>query len=189
MRPLMPRNAIQVILNEHGQLSAVIGGMLRFVERIEDGKQVPGVMVLRAMLYYIREYPEQVHHPKEDRYLFPPLSGRSPELDAVIGKLESQHAEDEKLVRALEDALTRYELKGEPAFPALRDLVRAFADFYLEHMRLEEEVVLPAARRLLSTADWEKIDAGFGANRDPFEGSELEDDLERLFEVIVNILP
>ena len=32
MRPLMPRNAIQVILNEHGQLSAVIGGMLRFVE-------------------------------------------------------------------------------------------------------------------------------------------------------------
>ncbi len=189
MRPLLHRNAIQVILSEHGQLSAVIGGMLRFVERIEDGEQVPGLMVLRAMLYYIREYPEQVHHPKEDCYLFPPLSGRSRELDAVIGKLQFQHAEDEKLVRAVEDALTRYELKGEPAFPALRDRVRAFADFYFEHMRLEEQLVLPAAQRLLSKADWEKIDAGFGANRDPFEGNELEDDLERLFEMIVEILP
>ncbi len=189
MRSLVPRNAIQVILNEHAQLSAVIGGMLRFVERIEGRERVPGIMVLRAMLYYIREYPEQVHHPKEDYYLFAPLSGRSSELDAVLGTLKSQHAEDEKLVRALEDALTRYELKGEPAFPELRDRVRAFADFYFGHMRLEEEVVLPAAQRLLSKADWEKIDAGFGANRDPFEGSELEDDLECLFEMIVEILP
>ncbi|PTB19024.1 hemerythrin [Trinickia symbiotica] len=189
MQAIMPRNATQVILNEHGQLSAVIGGMLRFVERVEGGEQVPGIMVLRAMLYYIREYPEQVHHPKEDCYLFPPLSGRSSELDAVIGKLRSQHAEDERLVRALEDALTRYELKGEPAFAELRDLVRAFAEFYFEHMRLEEEVVLPAARRLLTNAEWERIDTGFGTNRDPFEGTELEDDLERLFEMIVKILP
>jgi hemerythrin-like domain-containing protein len=189
MRPVVPRNAIQVILNEHGQLSAVIGGMLRFVDQVEHGDNVPGLMVLRAMLYYIREYPEQIHHPKEDLYLFPPLSGRSLELDAVIAKLESQHAEDERLVRALEDALTRYELKGESAFPALRDLVRSFADFYFEHMRLEEQVILPAARRLLTKDDWEQIDAGFGANRDPFEGSELEDDLGQLFEMIVKILP
>lgn len=189
MRPIVPHNAVQVILNEHGQLSAIIGGMLRFVERIEDGKQIPGLVVLRAMLYYIREYPEQVHHPKEDRYLFPPLSGRSLELDAVIDKLKSEHAEDERLVRTLEDALTRYELKGEPVFPLLRDCVRAFADFHFNHMRLEEEVILPAAQRLLSKAEWEEIDAGFGTNRDPFDGCELEEDLDRLFEMIVETLP
>lgn len=189
MRALVHRNAVEIILSEHVQLSAVIDGMLSFVERIEHGKQVPGLMVLRAMLYYIREYPEQVHHPKEDSYLFPPLFGRSPELDAVIGKLKSQHAQDEKIVRALEDALTRYELRGGPAFPALRDLVRQYADFYREHMHLEEDIILPAARRLLSEKEWETINAGFGANRDPFEGSELEDDLERLFEMIVEILP
>jgi hemerythrin-like domain-containing protein len=36
------------------------------------------------MLYYIREYPEQVHHPKEDRYLFARLRDRTGELDEVL---------------------------------------------------------------------------------------------------------
>ncbi|WP_240975340.1 hypothetical protein [Paraburkholderia aromaticivorans] len=31
------------------------------------------------MLYYIREYPQQVHHPKEDRYLSTPLRDRTDE--------------------------------------------------------------------------------------------------------------
>jgi hemerythrin-like domain-containing protein len=67
---LAPRGAIHVIFKEHEQLSAVIAGMLRFVRLLETGGKTPGLMVFRAMLYYIREYPEQVHHPKEDNYLF-----------------------------------------------------------------------------------------------------------------------
>lgn len=107
--------AITVILREHEQLSAVIDGMRRYVHLLAAAKPVPGLMVLRAMLYYIREYPAQVHHPKEERYLFAPLRDATSELDGVLDELETQHARGDGMLTNLEHALTRYELKGAPA--------------------------------------------------------------------------
>lgn len=189
MQPLGPRSAIQVILNEHRQLSAIIEGMLRFTHLLETGSGAPGLMVFRAMLYYIREYPEQVHHPKEDRYLFARLRARTDNFDDVLAELEAQHAEGEARVRDLEHALTRYELKGESAFPELRARVQEYSEFYWKHRSLEEELILPAARRLLTKGDWTEIDAVFGVNRDPFDGVKPEEDLGKLFSMIVKTIP
>lgn len=183
------RNAVRLILDEHKQLSAVIHGMLGFVRLIDKGEKAPGLMVFRAMLYYIREYPEQVHHPKEDQYLFARLRDRTSKLDETLAELESQHTQGEALVRELEHALTRYELEGNSAFRAFRDLVEKYAKFYFSHMRLEEEVILPAARRLLTSEDWTMVDAAFAGNRDPFAGADLKGGLEKLFLLIVNIIP
>jgi hemerythrin-like domain-containing protein len=189
MQRPVARRAIQIIIREHQQLSAVVNGMMQFVDSLDTGAHRPGPMVLRAMLYFIREYPEQVHHPKEDKYLFMRLRLRTNEVDDVIDELEAQHAQGDERVRNLERALTRYELAGDSAVPALRKLVEEYAAFYGNHRRLEEEVVLPAALRFLTTADWIELDEAFGANRDPFNSSELEDDLDHLYSMIVSTIP
>jgi len=189
MSSLKPRGAITVILQEHERLSAVIDGMQRFAHLLEAGKPVPGLMVFRAMLFYIREYPEQVHHPKEERYLFAPLRDATSEFDSVLDELETQHARGDGMLTNLDHALTRYELKGAPALPALVALVDAYADFYSAHRRMEERVILPAARSLLTDEDWAELDLAFRANRDPFDGVKLEDDLGKLFSMIVNAIP
>src|ERR1700688_1614266 len=93
------RNAVCIIQDEHEQLSAVTHGMLYFVRLIDKGEKAPGLMVFRAMLRYIREYPEQVHHPNEDQYLFARLRDRTNELDETLAELESQHAQGEALVQ------------------------------------------------------------------------------------------
>jgi hemerythrin-like domain-containing protein len=186
MQSPITRRAVQTIVREHQQLSAVVNGMTRFVDSLSEGAHAPEPMVLRAMLYYIREYPEQVHHPKEDKYLFERLRARTDELDDVIDELETQHVEGEARVRDLERALTRYELTGYSAAPALRALVHEYAMFYSHHRRLEEEVILPAALRFLTAADWMELDEAFGANRDPFSGSEIEGEMDRLYSLIVN---
>ncbi len=126
----------------------VIGGMQRFVHLLVAGAPVPGLMVFRAMLYYIREYPQQVHHPKEDRYLFRPLRDRTDEFDSVLDELESQHDRGDLKLRNLEHALTRYELKGAPALHTLGALTDDYAEFYADHRCLEETLILPAAKRL-----------------------------------------
>lgn len=184
-----PRSAITVILREHEQLSTVIEGMRRFVRLLAAGAPVPGLMVFRAMLYYIREYPQRVHHPKEDRYLFTPLRDRTDEFDYVLAELESQHARGDAKLINIEHALTRYELKGAPALRELRATVDEYAEFYADHRCMEETLILPAARRLLTKEDWAEADAAFGANRDPFDGVKLEDDLGKLFSMIVNTIP
>ncbi|MGT0196531.1 hemerythrin domain-containing protein [Burkholderia pyrrocinia] len=184
-----PRRAIAIIFREHEQLSTVIDGMRRFVHLLTTGKPAPGLMVFRAMLYYIREYPEKVHHPKEERYLFAPLRDKTNEFDSVIDELESQHALGELKLMNLEHALMRYELKGAPALRALQAKVDEYAEYYADHRCMEETLILPAAGRLLTAEDWAETDAAFGANRDPFDGSELEADLDKLFSMIVNTIP
>ncbi|WP_431825039.1 hemerythrin domain-containing protein [Burkholderia sp. F1] len=189
MRAPQPRSAVQVILREHRQLSTVIAGMQRFVERLAGGATMPGLMVFRAMLYYIREYPERIHHPNEDRYLFARLRRRTQALDEVIDDLEAQHAQGEALLRNIEQELTRCEQVGESAFAQLRAMVDDYAAFYRKHMRVEEEVILPAARQWLTVEDWIELDDAFGANRDPFEGEKLDEDFERLYALIVQVIP
>ncbi|WP_096475618.1 hemerythrin domain-containing protein [Burkholderia stabilis] len=189
MSSLKPHGAIAVILREHERLSAVIEGMQRFAHLLAAGKPVPGLMVFRAMLFYIREYPEQVHHPKEKHYLFAPLREATSEFDSVLDELESQHARGDGMLTDLDHALTRYELKGAPALPALVALVDAYAEFYSAHRRMEEMLILPAARVQLNDEDWAELDIAFGANRDPFDGVKLEDDLGKLFSMIVNAIP
>lgn len=42
-----------------------------------------------------------------------------------------------------------------------------YVKFYLEHMRLEETLILPAAERCLSGNESSELDEAFASNRDP----------------------
>ncbi|WP_321948230.1 hemerythrin domain-containing protein [Paraburkholderia sp. J10-1] len=189
MEPATRRSAIQVILSEHRRLRSVVNGMLRVIDRIASNADSSGPILIRAMLYYIHEFPEQIHHPKEECYLLARLRERTDELDATIEELGHQHEEGEQRIQALERALTRFELEGASALSALRSDVTAYADFYAKHQQLEETIILPRAQRYLTVADWVEIDEAFGANRDPFESLECEDNLDDLYALIVQTMP
>jgi len=189
MKNPVSSNAVRIIHEEHQCLAAVIKAMRHFARLIAEGGKAPDLKVFRAMLLYISEYPEKIHHPKEDAYLFVPLRRRTAEAGDAIAKLEAQHAQGERMVRELEHALTRYELLGAGAFQAFHELVERYAGFYFEHMKLEEEVILPLARRVLTKEDWAEADKAFAANRDPLSGVAGMDDFDRLFRLIVTITP
>lgn len=180
---------IRIIREEHSRLGAVIHGMLVLIRQLKDAAGPPDLKPLRAMMFYISEYPEQQHHPKEDSLLFEPLRRHGGELGATLDELEEQHHQGEALVHQMEHLLIRYEFLGQPAYPALLDAMTRYADFYFRHMRVEEEIVLPAAQRLLTPQEWAVTDSEFAANRDPLEGSRPGDDFGKLFSLIVNIAP
>ena len=48
--------------------------------------------------------------------------------------------------------------------------VKRYLSFYMEHMLLEEAVILPAAQRVLDEQDWAEPDAAFATNCDPLTG-------------------
>jgi len=188
MQTAAARNAVHVIVREHQQLSMVITGMQRLVKLLGAGEDVHGPIMFRSMLFYLGEYPEKLHHPKEERHLFARLRHDDNELDKTIDELEEQHALGKVQLRNIEHAFTRYELLGESALPELRRMVEAYAAFSADHRRLEEEVILPAARQRLTEEDWKELDDAFGTNRDPFAGVKDEADLGRLFAMIVRAI-
>ena len=104
--------------------------------------------VLRAMLFYIDEFPERLHHPKESELLFPRVVRAAPSVMATVERLESDHMNGEKAVRELQHLLLAWELLGEPRRPAFVVQCKGYVKFYLEHMRLEETVILPEAEKI-----------------------------------------
>lgn len=181
--------ALSVLREEHERLAAVLHGMLYFVRSIEQGGTPPDFKVFRAMLLYIAEVPERVHHPKEDQHLFALLRKRTSTLDEVLDMLEIQHARGERLARQLEHALTRYELLGAPAFEPFRRAAEEYVGFYLRHVGLEEEEIFPAAERLLSKEDWSDVNEAFEENESALAEKLGEREYERLFSTIVRITP
>jgi hemerythrin-like domain-containing protein len=108
----------------------------------------------------------------------------------MIAQLDKEHARGESAVRELQYLLLAWELMGDSRRTAFDTAAKAYRAFYLEHMRLEETVVLPAAQKVLSAADWVELDAAFGTNCDPLTGKYPRDPAyDRLFSRIVSQAP
>ena len=167
----MTRPAFQIIRDEHGAVAAVLRSMLQMLERGPEDEPMRFFDVVRAMLFYIDEFPERRHHPKESELLFPKIARVAPELAPVIEQLERDHHQGEHRVRELQHLLLAWELLGEPRRDAFASRLREYAAFYLDHMRTEETQLLTASDAL-AREDWAELDAAFGANRDPLAGLE-----------------
>jgi hemerythrin-like domain-containing protein len=174
-------NVTRIIQDEHESLASVIRGMQYFTHAIEQGGKTPDLRLFRAMLVYMNDYPERVHHPKEDRYLFARLRKRTSEMDLTLAELEYQHAQGAGLTHEIQHALARFEFEGLPAFPALRRLVDKYAQSYLRHMEIEEGAVLSAAARFLTAQDWLVIEAAFSEIPAPLTGALIRNDFAKLF--------
>ena len=180
--------AIIKIQQEHRSISAVLHALKHLARDAQDRNVKPDFSVFRAMLHYIDQFPEQLHHPKEDEYLFPPILARIPKAQTLIDSLRAEHKEGERLIRELERALVLFEDSWPEGAPKFLRTVDAYADFHWKHMRKEEQQVLPLAERCLSERDWQAIDWAFDANNDPIAGLK-ERDFNALFSRIVSLAP
>ncbi|MBV9191858.1 MAG: hemerythrin domain-containing protein [Betaproteobacteria bacterium] len=180
--------AIQKIREEHRAISAVLHGLKQLARDAQNAGVKPDFAVFRAMIHYIDEFPEQLHHPKEDRYLFPPLAARLPKLQRVIDELRAEHKDGAKLVRELERSLVFFEDRWPLGAAEFLATVDAYAEFHWKHMRKEEQEILPAAEHYFSPGDWDAVDRAFDANRDPIAGIK-ERDFQALFTRIVSLAP
>jgi hypothetical protein len=71
--------AIRIIHDEHRAIAAILHGMLYLIREIRDRGAKPNFDLFGAMIYYIDAFPERLHHPKEDMYLFRVLRTRHPD--------------------------------------------------------------------------------------------------------------
>lgn len=188
--PPVAHEGLRILLDEHAALASMLRSILLMIDRGPGDEPERFFDVLRAMLFYIDEFPERLHHAKESDYLFPRLARRAPELLPVIERLERDHMQGEGRVRALQHALLAWEMLGESRRAEFVEAAREYVGFYFEHMRLEEAEILPAAARLLSAEDWQQITAVLASHRDPFaRGGPADAIYDRLFTRIVTAAP
>lgn len=180
--------AISLLKDEHLAIASVLYSLRAAVRRIRAGRE-PDFRLLRALLNYIVAFPERLHHPKEDRFLFTALVTRHPQAAPLIATLEAEHAEGAVLIAALVDTLVSYAAAGAASFDEFAHAVETYVDFHWRHMATEEDVVLPLARRHLTVEDWGRIAAAFRDNDNPLSGIKPRDEAEALFRQILALVP
>ena len=185
----MSHATLSIIRDEHQALAAMLRSLSMLLAEHRRKGVPPDFDVLRAILLYVDEFPEKLHHTKESELLFPMLRSRSAEAAEVLDKLDHDHAQGEKAIRDLEHDLLAFEVLGGDRAASFEKSANRYVEFYLAHMGVEENQVLPLAQRVLTDADWAELDAAFMKNRDPLTGHEPDDVYRPLFSRIVMTAP
>lgn len=187
--PSIPVLTMGIIRDEHRSLAAVLHGWMHLTKTsLAAGDSPLDPALLHAMIHYIKAFPVALHHPKETEYLFKRLRLRSSDLNAELDELDRQHDIDHALVIELGNKVEAY-CQGSLSLLELDAAVRQYAQFIWDHMGKEENVILPAAQRILTEADWSELHAAFSSNQDPRFSSEADTDFKHLFSRIVNLTP
>ena len=182
------RKAIRIIRDEHRSISAVLSGLQELAKMARDARTHPQFEIFHAMILYINEFPERMHHPKEDQHLFARLVERDPLARPLVDALQAEHVMGAQLVCELERSLIRFENSFPEGAGEFAAAIERYAQFHWRHMNREEREALPLAQAALTAQDWEAIAAAFSDNQDPI--AELRGkDFERLYQRIVSLAP
>ena len=178
-----------IICQEHSALSAMLRSVLLLLSQHRSTGAPLDCASLRAILFYLDEFPEKRHHLKESQLLFPKLRARTPLARELLDRLDEDHSRGEHRIRELEHLLLGCEMMGESRFAAFEDAASRYVEFYFSHMLLEERELLPLADRVLTDEDWAELDAAFTADQDPLSGGKPDAEYVALFTRIVNLVP
>jgi hemerythrin-like domain-containing protein len=180
--------AIAIIQDEHRAITAVIEGLRHVLAEIARGALAPDHRLLGAMFGYIEQFPERLHHPKEDDYLFARLRVRRPESAPLLDGLHREHEIGRERFADLKALYERY-VADASTLPAFSEAVERYSHFHWKHMRREEEEVLPLAAQALTGEDWAVIDAAFASNSDPIVGVPARKEFRELFRRLAAMWP
>ena len=126
-----------------------------------DGRQ-PVTAPMRESVARLRELQTQRLRPKQHGSLYPRLRERTSVVDAELDELEFRHRRDDELLGELAQIVGQDD-RSAPTNQPLDQAIATYVKSVWEWMGREQGVVLPAARRYLSDADWTAIDAEFNA--------------------------
>ena len=181
--------AVRTLRDEHAALAAMLRTASLLLAQARASGRSPDFGALRAILFYVAEFPEKRHHRKESLLLFPRLRARTPLARGVLDRLDSEHAQGEARIRDLEHALTAWEMLGAPRAQDFERALRRYEAFYRRHMSLEEETILPLAEQALTEEDWMHLDAEIASEPDPLTGRAPGAEFQALFERILDLVP
>lgn len=181
--------ALGLIRDEHRSLAVVINGMRDLTRLAHEAGSAPDISSLQRMLQYLHDFPEKLHHPKEEQHIHVRLLQRHPESQAVIDTLEAQHAAEYATIGRIGEAIADCAAQRAGALERLMAELDAYAEATWTHMGLEESTLLPLARQHLLAEDWKDIAQAFERNNDPRFGDLSGEAFRRLFTRITHLLP
>jgi len=180
--------ALRIISDEHQALAGILHAIRFMLRKVSAGQLEPDRKLFQAMVHYLDAYAEKRHHPKED-LLFKYLEKRTAEGNDALARLAEQHASAPQRIDALSQSLQVF-VEDATRFKDFSKAFDTYADFYRDHMMLEEEVVMPLVRQHLTAEDKAMVDHEFRAEMEANSGKDgKSEDFAALFSRLVECAP
>ncbi|MEJ8835563.1 hemerythrin domain-containing protein [Ramlibacter sp. AN1133] len=171
-------NPVMAWHEEHAYFARLLQVLQEEVDTLYTG-QTPNYELLLDIVSYLREYSDQVHHPREDE-AFKRLARRSPELRPILVRLHQEHRviaqSGDRLRELVEEAVSDAVLPRADIEAA----ASTYIVYYRNHIATEEKEVLPVAARSLTEDDWLAAKEAAPAKADPLVGGDAGDRFRHL---------
>ena len=168
------------LLIEHDHIRRTLNLLeMQFLDLCRD--RTPDLAMMQSIVIYIQEYPEQAHHPLEDM-IFSILLKRE-EKTRLVQSLITDHNDLEMVTRKLRKSIESY-MKNDFSADELKQLLSKFLIRQRQHLYIEEIEIYPSVQRILTKADWDKIQSIIPYRDDPVFGERTQNDYEILYREI-----
>lgn len=181
--------ALNIISAEHRRMWRLASALDTVCDGLRHQIVASEAHVAAMMLDYLSSYFDRMHHPKEDQYLFRLLRLRAPDETTDIERLEAEHQRDPELLARLQSMANAIAEGDNRTSEQFFDELTEYTDALRAHIRLEEMSVMRRARAVLTTADWDEIDAAFLDNDDPIFGVHARAEFDALRSRITALAP
>jgi len=143
------------------------------------GAGEPDYDIVRDIMLYVTEYPDIVHHPKED-IVYRHLKSLRPEIHTQLERVETDHRYIEKSGLKLRNSIEAISIGAILDRDQLTEKFRYYMEQLREHMYWEETELFSLADELQHFGDWSEVVLKNNEISDPLFGSRVERKYGRL---------
>ncbi len=173
---------LATIHQDHRNYSGLLGLLRSDVKKLQGGEN-PDFIRLYDIMNYMTNQPDVSHHPVEE-FIFTTLKQKVSDLIPQLDALSNEHRQIALLGLTLKEKLS-YITSG--SIISKDDIIEA-ADNYCElltnHIRTEEEKVLPVAEKMFSAEDWAQLSTRVDHMDDPLFGDVVHEQFADLYQRI-----
>jgi hemerythrin-like domain-containing protein len=174
------RNILNRLLVEHDHILRTLSLLeMQFLDLCRG--KTPDYSIMRSIIAYVQEYPEQVHHPLEDM-IFSILLERVDDVE-LVQELIAEHTQLEVVARKLRESLESLK-NGISSMEELKQQLSKFLVGQRQHIYIEEVEVYPLVQSVLTIKDWKRLHSMVPILDDPAFGRRTRNDYEHLYREI-----
>lgn len=181
--------AISTIVQEHQALWRILDLLDQLQHDMNINEQQPDETLFSTIFDYVQHFARRVHSSPEDIVLYRVLGEKSPETKPLLDKLAHGYVIGDQKINELRHLLMVCMERWPDSREEFSHALARFTEALRKHIKKEEGVVIPRARKFLSDEDWRLITESRDQANDPLFGERVRDEFRELRHRIVSYTP
>ena len=176
------KNAVEKLLSDlrsdHRNMALLLDALDAEIDKL-TAEVEPNYSLVRDIMSYVTEYPDIVHHPKED-FVYRHLATLRPDIQAKLERVEKDHRNIEEWGLTLRHDIAALSTGENANRDELIVELHEYMEQLREHMYWEETELFSLADELQHFGDWSEVLLKNNEISDPLFGSRVERKYGRL---------